>query len=108
MMQKKILVAGVINLQGRAKASGNPYSMFKLTALEPAVIERNVHNASGYVAREFDCNEQVMRQLERERFPVEVDAFLQIGRDNKVEIDSVRILEQRETVKPAAVGKPAA
>lgn len=114
-LSKKMLVAGVLNMAGRAKSSGNPYSMFKMTVLEPTVIQGNIANACGYESREIDTEEQVLRQLQHEKFPVEVEAFMDIGRDNKIRVQSVRILEQRaiEPVSAAKVGaaaqqKPAA
>lgn len=103
MMEKKLIVCGVLNMAGIAKKSGNRYSMFKLFALEPIAIQGNVANACGYEPREYECEEQVLNQLQRCEFPVDVTAFLDLRRDNKVSINSVRILPAADSKLDPAV-----
>lgn len=106
MMEKRLIVAGVLNMSGTSKKTGNRYSMFKLYALEPIAIQGNIANACGFEPREYECEEQVLNQLQREGFPCDVMAFLDLRRDNKVSINSVRILPQLvPESKPAAAVK---
>lgn len=94
-MEKLMVIAGIKNLSGTGKQSGRPYSMYLATVLEPSVIEGPVRNACGYEAREVECTEQVLQQLCRSKFPTTVTSFLVINRDNKIRIDSVRIVEAK-------------
>lgn len=106
-MEKQMLIAGIKNLAGTGKSSGKPYSMFFATVLEPSLVEGPVRNAAGFEAREVECEEQVMQQLARCKFPVSVTAWLVINRDNKIKISSVRIVEAAKPVGEKTVAASA-
>lgn len=96
-MQKSVIVSGVMNMKGRSKRTGNDYSMSKMTVLEPYIIKGAIADAAGFEAREIDCEDDVMQQLRGVKFPCEVIAHMEIGRENKVRVSSV------EPVKSAVV-----
>lgn len=96
-MEKQIQVCGVLHMSGLSRKNNQQYNMFKLIALEPIIIERNITNASGYKSREYDCEEQVINQLKAARFPCDVVAFLNLNHENKVVINSVRISTGTDT-----------
>lgn len=89
-MEKRLFVCGYKSLQGTAK-TGRAYAFTRLFVLEPNAIGGPVVNAGGFEVREFDTDEQVLAVLRSQTFPVECDAFLEIGRDNKVRVNSLRL-----------------
>jgi hypothetical protein len=102
-MEKRFLIAGVKNIAGTSKKSGNNYSMFFATVLEPSAVGGVVKDAAGYEAREIEVEEQAMKQLAREVFPCEALAWLEINRDNKIRISSVKLQAKQPVGQPAAV-----
>lgn len=101
-MEKKFLVTGIKNIAGKSKKTGNQFSMFIATVLEPTAVGGMVADACGYEAREIEVEEQVLRQMSREAFPVEVTAWLELNRDNKVRINSVKMSEPAKLVSTPA------
>lgn len=96
-MQMKIVVAGIYNRSGISQKTQRPYDIHSLIVLEPVKLEGTIVNGAGYVAREMDCNAQVMSQLSQVKFPAEVEGFFSMRNDNKLQCDSVRV--------PAALAK---
>lgn len=100
-MQKQVIVAGYMQLQGVSRKTGNPYSMVKVTVLEPQIIGNLIVDAGGFEAREFDATDELTNHLRGLKFPAEMIATLDIDRQNKVKI--VHLDPVAEKSKPSAV-----
>lgn len=97
--QTTLVIAGVVNIAGTSSKNNRPYSLYKATVLDLKTPSGNVARAMGFQATEMSCTEQVMNQLDKAQFPVEVEAFMETNRNNEAEINSIRI--------PAAKAKAA-
>lgn len=97
-MQQKVSLIGVRNIAGVSSKNGKPYSFWKATAIEQVRIGGVVALGAGFEPREFDLSEQAFNFLKSQGFPIDVDAELEMDRDNKLRIVTV------QPVKPVQVG----
>lgn len=98
-MKQNISVIGVRNIAGKSKASGNDYSFWKATAIEPVRVGHVVASGYGFEPREFDLSEPAFNFLRSQTFPIDVEAELEMDRDNKLRIVTVTLAAAR---RPAA------
>jgi len=99
-MQQKISLIGVRNIAGISKANNRQYSFWKATAIEPLRLGNVIAGGAGFEPREFDLSEQAYNFLKSQSYPLDVDAELEMDRDNKMRIATVQVANVR--VAPAA------
>lgn len=93
-MEQQLIIAGIQRMQGTGKQSGKAYDFCKVNVLQPIQQRGPVTQAHGFEAQDMNCEDVVLGQLNGANFPCVVKAELVIGRDTKVSIKSVTILDK--------------
>jgi len=91
-MEQKLKIVGVRNFAGESKSTGKNYSFYKCTILEPMRLGHVIIAGSGFDARELDLSETAYKSLISKPFPQDVNARLEMDRDNKLKIEEVFFL----------------
>lgn len=94
-MEQQLIIAGVLRMAGTSKKSGNTYDFCKATVLQPIRSSGPVQQAYGFEPQDMNCEPAVLMQLAQANFPALVKAELQIGRDTKVTIISVTLIDTK-------------
>jgi len=96
-MQQRFLISGIYNRAGKAKASGNNYSMYMAYVMQPILIEGTIVNACGYRPVEFDLTELAFAKLIVQPLPMEFDCSIAVTPSSKLQITDIVIQNKSAT-----------
>lgn len=101
-MQQRFLISGVYNRAGKAKQSGNNYSMYMAYVLQPIQIEGTIVDATGLRPVEFGLTQMAFAKLVGQPLPMEFDCSIAVDAQSKIQITDLVIQNKSAAIKPAA------